>query len=61
MSLDFNSPNNQINKSGISEIADMTELDNNQAQRTKTKQNPNKSDSQQDSYEVSIFPLFKLL
>lgn len=55
MNLDLDLTNNQTNTKSLSELADKSELGNNEAKKSKARQNPSKPDSQQDSYDVSIF------
>jgi len=53
MNLDLDLTNNQQNKKSLSDITDKHELTINEGKGNKSQQNQSKSDSQQDSYEVS--------
>ena len=55
MNLDLDLTKNQINKKSLLDTADKPDLSLNDAKRNKTQQNQSKADSQQDSYEVSLF------
>ncbi len=60
MNLELNLTKNQINKKSLFDTADKPELNKYDVRRNRNQQNPNKEDSQYDSYEVSLLFYFSI-